>query len=333
MKSSWLLSLVLLVLVVSFISALTIGAADLTFNQVLLSLFGNVDEAGSVAHSIIWQLRMPRSILAFVAGCGLAMAGLILQTITRNPLADPYLFGISSGASFGVVIVMTLTGVGFGFYLSFAAFLGSLLAISLLLLIAGFNRHQQVESMLLAGVALSFLFSSFTSLMLYWSDPQAVSAILFWTLGSFSRAQWDLLWLPCLVVISCLGLMLAKQRQLNAVLLGDEGAVTLGVNVNRLRITMLLLSSILTASIVALCGGIGFVGLMIPHIVRFFIGQGGRLSLIITALVGGVFMLWVDIASRVILDNQELPIGIITAAVGSLFFLTLLYVRKRKSVI
>jgi iron complex transport system permease protein len=300
---------------------------------VLLSLFGNVDEAGSVAHSIIWQLRMPRSILAFVAGCGLAMAGLILQTITRNPLADPYLFGISSGASFGVVIVMTLTGVGFGFYLSFAAFLGSLLAISLLLLIAGFNRHQQVESMLLAGVALSFLFSSFTSLMLYWSDPQAVSAILFWTLGSFSRAQWDLLGLPCLVVISCLGLMLAKQRQLNAVLLGDEGAVTLGVNVNRLRITMLLLSSILTASIVALCGGIGFVGLMIPHIVRFFIGQGGRLSLIITALVGGVFMLWVDIASRVILDNQELPIGIITAAVGSLFFLTLLYVRKRKAVI
>jgi len=333
MKPSLLLSLVLSVLVVSFISALTIGAADLTFNQVLLSLFGNVDEAGTVAHSIIWQLRMPRSILAFIAGCGLAMAGLILQTITRNPLADPYLFGISSGASFGVVIVMTLTGVGFGFYLSFAAFLGSLLAISLLLLIAGFNRHQQVESMLLAGVALSFLFSSFTSLMLYWSDPQAVSAILFWTLGSFSRAQWDLLWLPCLVVISCLGLMLAKQRQLNAVLLGDEGAVTLGVNVNRLRITMLLLSSILTASIVALCGGIGFVGLMIPHIVRFFIGQGGRLSLIITALVGGVFMLWVDIASRVILDNQELPIGIITAAVGSLFFLTLLYLRKRKSVI
>lgn len=333
MKPSLQLSLVLSVLVVSFISALTIGAADLTFNQVLLSLFGNVDEAGTVAHSIIWQLRMPRSILAFIAGSGLAMSGLILQTITRNPLADPYLFGISSGASFGVVIVMTLTGVGFGFYLSFAAFAGSLLAIGLLLLIAGFNRHQQVESMLLAGVALNFLFSSFTSLMLYLSDPQAVSAILFWTLGSFSRAHWDLLWLPCLVVVICLGLMLAKQRQLNAVLLGDEGAVTLGVNVNRLRISMLLLSSILTASIVALCGGIGFVGLMIPHIVRFFIGQGGRLSLIITALVGGVFMLWVDIASRVILDNQELPIGIITAAIGSLFFLVLLYVRKRKSVI
>jgi len=333
MKSSLLIVLGLILLVISFICALTIGAADLSFSQVIISLIGTNDTSDKFAHSIVWELRMPRSILAFIAGCGLAMAGLILQTITRNPLADPYLFGISSGASFGVVVAITLTGVGLGFYLSFAAFIGSLLAIALLLVIAGFNRHQQVESMLLAGVALSFLFSSFTSLLLYWSDPQAVAAILFWTLGSFSRAQWDLLWFPCVVVISCLGLMLARQRQLNAVLLGDEGAVTLGVNVNRLRITMLLFSSLLTASIVALCGGIGFVGLMIPHIVRFFIGQGSRKSFIITALVGGIFMLWVDIASRIILDNQELPIGIITAAVGSLFFLTLLYVRKHKSVI
>jgi iron complex transport system permease protein len=138
---------------------------------------------------------------------------------------------------------MTMAGIGLGFYLSFAAFVGSLLAIGLLLLISGFSRQQQVESMLLAGVALSFLFSSFTSLMLYWSDPQAVTAILFWTLGSFSRAQWDLLWFPCLVVLSCLAFMFAKQRQLNAILLGDEGAVTLGVNVNKLRVIMLLLSS------------------------------------------------------------------------------------------
>lgn len=333
MRSFTLIAVVLLALLVSFISALAIGAADLSFYQVLLSIIGVNEHSGQFAHSIVWQLRMPRSILAFIAGSGLAMAGLILQTITRNPLADPYLFGISSGASFGVVVAMTMAGIGLGFYLSFAAFVGSLLAIGLLLLISGFSRQQQVESMLLAGVALSFLFSSFTSLMLYWSDPQAVTAILFWTLGSFSRAQWDLLWFPCLVVLSCLAFMFAKQRQLNAILLGDEGAVTLGVNVNKLRVIMLLLSSLLTASIVALCGGIGFVGLMIPHIVRFFIGQGSRKSLVVTALVGGIFMLWVDIASRVILDNQELPIGIITAAVGSLFFLTLLYVRKQKSVI
>ncbi len=325
-----LMLLIGVVVLLSFISALVIGAADLSIVQVWLSLFAEPESQNLFVHSIVWHLRMPRSILAFIAGSGLAVAGYILQTVTRNPLADPYLFGISSGASFGVVAAMSITGVGLALHLSVAAFIGSLLAIFLLLLIAGFNRHQQVESMLLAGVALSFLFSAFTSLLLYWTDPQAVSAILFWTLGSFSRASWELLWFPSVVVLGCIGFMLAKQRQLNAVLLGDEGAMTLGVNVNRLRIIMLVLSSILTASIVALCGGIGFVGLMIPHIVRFFVGQGHRLSLIITALVGGVFMLWVDVLSRIVLQNQELPIGIITAAIGSVFFLTLLYVRKRK---
>lgn len=327
-KPAVMMPVVLLLVLLSFAAALAIGAAPISFAEVFASLSG---QESSLAQSIIWQLRMPRSLLAFVAGGGLAMAGLILQTVTRNPLADPYLFGISSGASFGVVIAMTLTGIGLGFYLSIAAFLGSLLAIFLLLLIAGFNRTQQVESMLLAGVALSFLFSAFTSLMLYWSDPQAVTAIMFWTLGSFARADWQSLWLPVFVVLLCLIFMLANQRRLTALLLGDESAATLGINVTKLRIGMLLLSSLLTASIVSLCGGIGFVGLMIPHIVRYFIGQGSRWSFILTALVGGVFMLWVDIFSRVALDNQELPIGIITAAIGSVFFLILLYFRRRQS--
>jgi len=333
MKTNTLITILVitLLLLLSLVAALTIGAANLDVADVFASLFGLAGENSSLTHSIVWQLRMPRSILAFVAGGGLALAGLILQTVTRNPLADPYLFGISSGASFGVVVAMAVTGVTLTFYLSVAAFLGALLAIVLLLLIAGFSRNQQVESMLLAGVALSFLFSAFTSLLLYWSDPQAVTAILFWTLGSFARADWSSLWIPVSVVLVCLVFMLAQQRRLTALLLGDESAVTLGINVSQLRILMLLLSSLLTASIVALCGGIGFVGLMIPHIVRFFINQGHRWSYAVTALVGGIFMLWVDILSRIVLPNQELPIGIITAAIGSVFFLTLLYSRKNQS--
>ena len=326
-----LIVVIILTLILSFVAALTIGAADVGLADVFVSLFGISSESQSLTHSIVWQLRMPRSILAFIAGGGLALAGLILQTVTRNPLADPYLFGISSGASFGVVMAMAITGVTLTFYLSVAAFLGALLAIVLLLLIAGFSRNQQVESMLLAGVALSFLFSAFTSLLLYWSDPQAVTAILFWTLGSFARADWASLWLPVTVVVSCLVTMLSQQKRLTALLLGEESAVTLGINVNKLRVTMLLVSSLLTASIVALCGGIGFVGLMIPHIVRFFINQGHRWSYVVTALAGGIFMLWVDILSRIVLPNQELPIGIITAAIGSAFFLTLLYSRKSQS--
>ncbi|NMM39997.1 FecCD family ABC transporter permease [Pseudoalteromonas arctica] len=313
--------------VVSIFVALSFGAAPSKFIDVYHSIIGQGH--GSFIERIIWQLRMPRTLLAFLAGSGLAIAGLILQTVTRNPLADPYLFGISSGASFGVVCFITITGVSAGITMSAAAFGGSLVTMLLLVFIAGRTGRGQVETMLLAGVALSFLFSAFTSLLLYFSDPQSITAILFWTLGSFARAQWVTLWLPALVILSCTALMMSFRRQLNAMLLGDESAVTLGIPVQRFRLLMLILSSLITAVLVAMCGGIGFVGLMIPHIVRFFVSQGTITGLIMTALVGGIFMVWVDVLSRVLLANQELPIGVITSAIGSVFFLSLLYFRKR----
>lgn len=312
----------------SLFAALSFGAAETSLQDVFNSFL--LSNEASFNARIIFELRMPRTLLAFLAGSGLAIAGLILQTVTRNPLADPYLFGISSGASFGVVLLMALAGISAGFMLSAAALLGSLLAMSLLILIAGRQQSAQVESMLLAGVALSFLFSAFTSLLLYWSDPQAVAAILFWTLGSFARAQWATLWLPLLVITLCTFVMLSFRRQLNAMLLGDESAITLGVRVQRFRVLILVLSSLITAVLVAMCGGIGFVGLMVPHIVRFFISQGTIAGLLVTSLVGGTFMVWVDVLSRSLLKNQELPVGVITAAIGSVFFLSLLFFRKRR---
>lgn len=327
-KQTLTLPLLLAFALISFLASLSFGAADTSISTVIDSLFGS--QTNQVTNSIIWQLRMPRSILAFVAGCGLALAGMILQVVTRNPLADPYLFGISSGAMFGAVLSVSFFGSWFWLPLPVSAFLGSLISMTLLISFARINRFQQVETLLLAGVALSFLFSAFTSLLLYWSDPQAVASILFWTLGSFARADWHSLWMPALIVIVCLAMLLIYRNQLMALLLGDESAVTLGVNVAKLRIIMLLVSSILTASIVALCGGIGFVGLMIPHLVRQFIHIGSRLSFVVTALAGGVFMLWVDVLARTLLTNQELPIGVITAAVGSVFFLVTLYTRANK---
>lgn len=328
--TSWgALTTVLLITLGSLFIALSFGAAETSLTDVLMSVLSAGE--GSVNSRIIFELRLPRTLLAFMAGAGLAIAGLILQTITRNPLADPYLFGISSGASFGVVLLMAVVGINAGVMLSVAALLGSFLAMALLILIAGRQYNAQVESMLLAGVALSFLFSAFTSLLLYWSDPQAVAGILFWTLGSFARAQWTTLWLPCVVIIVCIGFMLSFKRQLNAMLLGDESAISLGVRVHRFRILMLVLSSLITAVLVALCGGIGFVGLMVPHIVRFFISQGSTTGLLITSIVGGTFMVWVDVLSRTLLKNQELPVGVITAAIGSLFFLSLLFFRKTKA--
>ncbi|KAF7772198.1 iron complex transport system permease protein [Pseudoalteromonas citrea] len=329
MKGATIVATLFISCLVSFFIALKLGAIAITTEQVLQALWQY--DAGDFSQKIIVELRLPRVILAFIAGSGLAMAGLILQTVTRNPLADPYLFGISSGASFGVVVLFAVTGIQAGLALSGAAFAGSLLAMTLLLLIAKGRTSGQVEAMLLAGVALSFLFSSFTSLLLYWSDPQAISAILFWNLGSFSRADWQWLWLPSSVVSGCMLIMLLLRRPINALLLGDESATTLGVSVEKVRLGMLLLSSLLTAVLVAMCGGVGFVGLMIPHIVRFFISQATTLGLITTAMSGGLLMIWVDVIARVSFENQELPIGVITSAIGSVFFLFLLMFRKRSS--
>ncbi|MBQ4813593.1 ABC transporter permease [Pseudoalteromonas luteoviolacea] len=322
-------SLLVLACLFSFISALSIGAIQVDFYDVWLALWSY--DNTQLAQKIIIELRLPRTVLAFLAGAGLATAGLILQTVTRNPLADPYLFGISSGASFGVVLLLTLFGIQNGLAMSGAALLGSVCAMSLLLLIAYHKGTAQIENMLLAGVALSFLFNAFTSLLLYWSDPQAIAAIIFWSLGSFSRADWAWMWLPSFVVALGLLTVICFRRHLNALLLGDESAVTLGVNVHRLRLGMLLVSSLLTAVLVAACGGVGFVGLMIPHIVRFFISQARVLGMVVTALSGGLLMLWVDVLARSLIDNQELPIGVITAAIGSVFFLSLLMFKKRSA--
>lgn len=326
-KQSLIVSILFLAVLGSFMASMMLGAVTVSLADVLHALINA--EPSNLMQKIVIELRLPRAILAFTAGAGLSLAGVILQTVTRNPLADPYLFGISSGASFGVVLLFSLTGIQAGLVIAGAAFLGSTLAVTLLIALALSVRSSQVEVLLLAGVALSFLFSALTSLLLYWTDPEAISAILFWNLGSFSRADWQWLWLPVAVVLSACAILLLYRRSLNALLLGDESATTVGVNAGRLRVAMLLISSLITAVLVASCGGVGFVGLMIPHIVRFFISQAKVSGLLATFLTGGLFMLWVDIVARSLLDNQELPVGVITASIGSLFFLILLLLRSR----
>ncbi|PWF63639.1 ABC transporter permease [Shewanella sp. BC20] len=341
------------------IAAASFGAANISFLDVLhvfinkLSQLFMADEAvstSSMTERIVMELRLPRILLAFVAGAGLSLAGSVLQTVTRNPLADPYLFGISSGASFGAVVMLTLfTGSGlFGnagaiassgifsgsgsfagllwLSLPFGAFIGASLSVLIVLALAGLGLKSQVERMLLSGVATSFMFGALTSLLLYFASPQATASVLFWSLGSFAKASWSLLVLPSLVVLVSFLIILGWKRQIMALQAGDETAHTLGVNVPKLRLNMLLLCSLITAILVATCGGIGFVGLMIPHTVRLLFP--GRQPILLTALVGGLFMVWIDVLARCLLGNQELPVGIITAAIGSFFFLLIL--RRRK---
>lgn len=316
---------VLSILILSPFFAIGFGAANITFSDVLSALncevFGGCT-LNTVHQRIIIDLRLPRVILAFLVGFGLAISGAVLQTVTRNPLADPYLFGISSGASFGAVLVIAavtgVTGVG----LTLGAFAGGALAVIIVLAMAG--SGAQIERMLLAGVATSFMFSAATNLVLYRSDPQATASWLFWSLGSFTRADWEGLWLPTIIVFGGFILFLCCGRQLQTMLSGDESARSLGVDAGKLRVAMLLLSSLITATLVAYSGGIGFVGLMIPHIVRRLVKGNTATLLTCTAIIGGIFMVWVDVLARQLLENRELPIGVITAAVGSGFFLIVL---------
>lgn len=324
----------LLLILFTVISAVSFGAANISSGDVLSVLsqgLGFESDVSEVKQRIILELRIPRFILAFLTGAGLSLAGAVLQTVTRNPLADPYLFGIASGASFGAVLVIaslssSVAGMALGqMGITAGAFVGAAFSVLIVLALAG--RRVQIERMLLAGVAVSFMFGAGTSLVLYASDPDVSASLLFWTLGSFTRANWNNLLLPSCIIVACLILFIGYSRILKAVLAGDETARTLGVNVTRLRMGMLLLSSLMTATLVANTGGIGFVGLMIPHIVRRLLQTRQQYLLLACTLFGGIFMVWVDVVARTLVENNELPIGVITAAIGSVFFLMVL--RKR----
>lgn len=329
---SWVLFVVALF---TFLFGLSLGAYPISMVQVINQLLpDSISSIWSTAtpdplvHQVIWQLRLPRMLLAFMAGAGLALAGAVLQRVTRNPLADPYLFGISSGASFGAVAMLTLFSHKLGHIgISTGAMLGALAAMVIVVGLSGRQVNRQVERMLLAGVVTSFMFAALSSLLLYFADPQAAASVLFWSLGSFTRASWSILIWPLLALSISYCIIVAYKRPLKALSAGDETAHSLGVNVVKVRLLMLAVCSLLTAVLVAFCGGIGFVGLMIPHCARLLFPQ--QYSFLFVGLLGGIFMVWVDVFARMLLTNQELPIGIITAAMGSIFFLFILKKRQR----
>ena len=321
-----------ILLLLSILFATSIGSVDLKLTEVFHSLFVCSINAEScqispVSQQIVWEIRLPRVIMAMITGAGLSVTGAILQSVTRNPLADPYLFGISSGASLGAVIVIAVLSNGL-LTVTFGALLGGGLSVFLMLLLAG-RSAVQVERLLLSGVAVSFMLSAFTSLILYYSPPETAATLLFWMMGSFSGSQLSELWLPVSVLVLGVTLFFIYRRWLGAIQAGDESAQTLGIPVNQLRLFMLIVCAAITAVLVAHVGGIGFVGLMIPHISRFIVGAQIHRILLMCLLLGGGFMIWVDVLARSLLTNQVLPVGIVTSAVGSLFFFIILKRRSR----
>jgi len=339
MNKKWILLCVLVF--ASPIGALFFGAADLSNSQLIQCITQGCQDP--VNNMIFWEIRAPRVFVGFLVGAGLAVAGATLQNITRNGLADPYLFGVVSGAGLGASIATLLfdsklaeqigliqmfPNFSFSLALPFAAFLGALFAVFLVQILAAKTFGSKTEHMLLAGIAVSFMLSALSHFILFLGEPFAANKVIFWLMGSLARVEIWYAWVMLPVVVISVAILLLYGRHMDALLLGDENAKTLGVRVTRLRILSLAICAALTACIVSYCGGIGFVGLMIPHIVRTWLGVTSRIVTIGCVLLGGCFMVWVDVLARVALPNQEIPIGIITSAIGSVFFLLVMSQRR-----
>ncbi len=276
---------------------------------------------------IVWEFRLPRALLGLFVGAALAVAGAVLQAVVRNPLADPFVFGVSSGASVAAVAALTLTsGLFATLSVPVAAFVGAFLTTLVVFLLAQRGGRVTPNRLVLAGVAMSYLLSSITSyLVLRASGPgQGVGQVLSWLSGSLAAAQWSDLGLPALVLVAATVLLVLLAPVLNAFLTGDETAASLGVDVGRVRLLLFVITSLLVGVVVAVSGAIGFVGLVVPHAVRMVIGSDHRWVLPASALAGGLLLVVVDIGARLVLAPTEVPVGLLTAVVGAPFFLWLL---------
>jgi iron complex transport system permease protein len=311
--------------------AVSIGAVNVPLGEVWRIVARHVTGGGGTAadpalDQIVWNFRAPRVVLAALVGAGLAVSGAVLQALVSNPLADPTVLGFSYGASLGAVLVITAaTGASLGgLGVSTAAFLGAL-AAGILVFVLGQRRGRVAPTRLvLSGVAVGYVFLSATSFLQLRATPTELRTVMFWMLGSVSGAQWSQLPVVSAVVLSITVVLALFGRRLNVLLAGDESATALGVDVNRLRAVLLVLSSLLTGTVIAVAGGIGFVGLMIPHLVRLATGADHRRLLPLTALTGAVYLVVVDLLSRTLNRPNELPLGILTALLGAPFFLWLL---------
>lgn len=317
-------------LVASVAAAVTIGAVDLSVDDVWRTVAAHlglgVSPLAPLQDGIVWELRLPRVLTAAAVGAGLALSGAVMQAVTRNPLADPYLLGLSSGASLGAVAVLLL---GVGLLLPVAAFGGALAALLAALALARAAGPITPSRTVLAGVAVSSLAAALTSLVIFWTATgDAFREILGWLLGSLAGARWPAVAIAvgALVVVGIP--LLAGGRVLDAFAFGDTSAAALGVDVARTRSVLLGGTALLTGAMVSVSGAIGFVGLVLPHAVRLLTGPGHRTLLPLSALTGAIFLIWADTAARSLFDPRELPVGVVTAILGAPVF-ALLLARRR----
>ncbi|WP_245633821.1 FecCD family ABC transporter permease [Amycolatopsis jejuensis] len=323
----WVALLALILLAVAVLGV-CVGSVPLPVGdvvQVVLAKVGIGTPTSPLNAVIVWDYRIPRVIAAMTAGAGLTVSGIALQGLVRNPLADPYVVGVSSGASFGAVLVMVAGGGALlGLGVPAGAFAGAVLVLTLVFLFAQRRGAFTDNRLVLAGVALGYIAAAGTSFVQLQAKPGQLTGILFWTLGSVSGARWNSLPIPVTVILVCVLWLLTQGRALNALSLGDDAATAVGVHLRRLRLSLLLVAALCAAVTVGIAGGVGFVGLIIPHAARLLVGADHRRVLPVGALLGAVFLVAVDLVARTAGSPHEFPLTIFTALAGGPFFLFLM---------
>ncbi len=339
-KKVYALYLFIIVLIITTtVIATLLGSVNIKPNWVLKILVNNTmkrqiftPEWKPNTESIIWTLRMPRVFMALIVGAGLSLCGILMQALTKNSLADPYILGISSGASFGAVLVIMYGVFGFAgqYNIMIGASLGAIIAIIIAINVASISGKITATQLILAGIAVSALFGSFTNIMIYHTKTGSdkVRSALFWMIGSLSGATWSKTIYVAIIFAICSIVIFLMYKSLDALLLGDDNAITIGANLSKIKPLIIVVCTILTGAIVSVSGVIGFVGLIIPHITRGIVGPNHKRLVPASILIGGLFMIICDMISRTLVSPEELHIGIVTSVFGAPFFLYL--VRKNK---
>ncbi len=317
-----------LVLVAAIIICLSIGVVSIPFDQVISILLGGGSERD---RHIILNLRLPRVLLGVVVGASLAVAGATMQGLFRNPMASPSVIGISAGAAFGasLALVLGVSWVSGAFAIPAMAFLFAFITLFLVYAVSRDRRgYVPVETLLLAGIAIGALFNALVSALQYFAGDK-LSGVVFWLMGGLNNATWDQILISIPAVILGCSIIMTLSRDLNAIMVGEEQAGNLGINVNQVRMVLLLAASLVTAIAVSVAGTIGFVGLIIPHVLRILVGPDHRVLLPASIIGGALFMVATDTLARTIISPAELPVGIITSIMGAPFFIYLLMSRKK----
>lgn len=311
--------------------SLSLGQFPISVSHILQGIF--LQDGGTSAaeeQAVLWNIRMPRTAVGFLVGGGLAVSGTIMQAVFLNPLADPAILGASSGASLGAVLAIFSGSVVLGtVYMPLFAIVGAMLAVSLTVLLAVRHGRVKIMPLLLAGIVVGMLFNALTSGLLTMGTNQQLHQYLFWTIGGLDYRSWDHVYIAAGPIIGCICITSMLARHLNVLVLGDMEAQALGMRVIPFRLCVLTLASLLTAISVCVSGNIGFVGLVMPHMMRFIVGSDHRRLIPAAAVAGGVFLVFCDTLGRVIVPQTEIRAGIMTALLGTPYFLYILHKRLK----